>query len=245
MNILFENISVRIFPFMKLIVTILGFSLLLGCSDSRNRQNERVEKVDYDSLSQILWRVYSRDQQDRRELESTKDSFERMKMEGVITRTDATNKLVVVGMLDKYGWLPSSKIGELASQALFLVIQHSDTKTMEKYFPLLKAAAEKNEARKTDAAMMEDRLLMNEGKKQKYGTQGFSKKMENGAYEIFIWPIEQPEKVNELRKSIGFDESISDYAIKLGAEYDPHEKLIPLIIDKFPQNSVKTRALKK
>lgn len=57
--------------------------------------------------------------------------------------------------------------------------------------------------------MMEDRYLMTDGKPQIYGTQGMTFDDARGS---FIWPIENPEKVNERRKEAGFDETIEEYA---------------------------------
>ena len=59
------------------------------------------------------------------------------------------------------------------------------------------------------AAMMEDRYLMNEGKPQIYGTQGMSYDDERGS---LIWPIENPETVNERRLKVGYDQTIEEYA---------------------------------
>ena len=40
-----------------------------------------------------------------------------------------------------------------------------------------------------------------------------------------IWPIENPARVNELRKKIGFTTSVEENAKRLDAEYNPDEKL--------------------
>ncbi len=65
--------------------------------------------------------------------------------------------------------------------------------------------------------MMEDRYLMMEGKPQIYGTQGMSYEDERGS---FIWPIENPETVNQRRKEAGFEETIEDYAkVLFGDDY--------------------------
>ncbi|GAB3816702.1 hypothetical protein GCM10028895_12150 [Pontibacter rugosus] len=47
-------------------------------------------------------------------------------------------------ILDKYGWLGVSQVGEKANGALFLTIQHAqDNKLREQYFPLLEESAKK------------------------------------------------------------------------------------------------------
>jgi hypothetical protein len=58
---------------------------------------------------------------------------------------------------------------------------------------------------------------MMEGKPQIYGTQGMSYEDERGS---FIWPIENPETVNQRRKEAGFEETIEDYAkVLFGDDY--------------------------
>jgi hypothetical protein len=71
--------------------------------------------------------------------------------------------------------------------------------------------------------MMEDRLLMWKGLKQIYGTQATTSLRANK--ELVIWPIEDPDKVDSLRFNVGFEQSVLDNAKRLGAIYDPNEKL--------------------
>ena len=68
------------------------------------------------------------------------------------------------------------------------------------------------------AAMMEDRYLMNEGKPQVYGTQGMYYDDERGS---FIWPIENPETVNERRIKAGYDQTIEAYSkVLFGPDFE-------------------------
>jgi len=66
---------------------------------------------------------------------------------------------------------------------------------------------------------MEDRMLMNAGKPQKYGTQAYSI-VENGKTVIYIWPVENPDKLDALRKSAGLGtiESYLELVKQQGAE---------------------------
>jgi hypothetical protein len=52
-----------------------------------------------------------------------------------------------------------------------------------------------------DLVTMEDRMLMNAGKPQKYGTQAYSL-VEDGKTLTYIWPVEDPGKLDALRKSV-------------------------------------------
>jgi len=68
--------------------------------------------------------------------------------------------------------------------------------------------------------MMEDRLLTYEGKKQIYGTQAGDS---TGA--PYVWPIKDPDRVNELRKAAGFGLTLEENAERLDAIYNPKQEL--------------------
>ena len=114
--------------------------------------------------------------------------------------TDSTNLVVVSHILDCYGWLDG--LSQEANKAIFLVIDHSDLETMNRYQSLFHKAAEKGYISFGDLVTMEDRMLMNDGKPQKYGTQAYALGRE-GESIIYIWPVEEPEKLNERRADVG------------------------------------------
>ena len=119
-----------------------------------------------------------------------------LKMEEI----DSTNLASVSRILDTYGW--PSGLSDAANKAIFLVIDHSDLKTMNKYIGLFRDAVEKGYLSMNDLVTMEDRMLMNASKPQKYGTQAYSL-VEDGKTVIYIWPVEDPDKLDALRKSVG------------------------------------------
>lgn len=72
-------------------------------------------------------------------------------------------------------------------------------------------------------AMMKDRMLMYQGKEQIYGTQGAGRLLTNPEtnkkeWINFIWPIKNWEEVNALRKSVGFEHTIEEYAQSLSLD---------------------------
>lgn len=114
--------------------------------------------------------------------------------------TDCNNLAVVSHILDTYGW--PSGLSDDANKAIFLVIDHSDLETMNKYIGLFRDAVKKGYLSINDLVTMEDRMLMNAGKPQKYGTQAYSV-TEDGRTVIYIWPVEDHNKLDSLRKSVG------------------------------------------
>lgn len=114
---------------------------------------------------------------------------------------DSTNLAVVSQILDTYGWLDG--LSEDANKAIFLVIDHSDLTTMNKYRDLFHEAADKGYLSVKDLVTMEDRMLMNAGKPQIYGTQAYAYAQEGESIMIYIWPVENPDKLNERREQVG------------------------------------------
>jgi hypothetical protein len=102
--------------------------------------------------------------------------------------------------MDAIGWPGRSEVGEEASRAAWMILQHSigNPEVMRRGLALLQAMPA-DEVDPAEVAMLEDRIGVNSGLKQRYGTQ-------------FDWdddgqmsplPIDDPEKVDELRARVG------------------------------------------
>jgi len=130
---------------------------------------------------------------------------------------DSTNMAFVETIFKTKGYPGKSMVGEPTNTAAWYVLQHNPDK-IPTYLAMIKKAGEDGEIPFRLVAMMEDRYLMNEGKPQVYGTQGRSYGDERGS---FIWPIENPETVNERRKEAGYTQTIEEYAKDLfGEEFE-------------------------
>ncbi|QAA80314.1 DoxX family membrane protein [Aequorivita sp. H23M31] len=130
---------------------------------------------------------------------------------------DSANMNYIEKIFNSQGYPGKSMVGEPTNTVAWYVLQHSDK--IDQYLPLIKKAGEAGEIPMNLVAMMEDRQLMHEGKPQVYGTQG---RMDED--KKYIWPIENPESVNERRKKAGFDTTIEEYAKQLFGqdfEYQP------------------------
>lgn len=85
---------------------------------------------------------------------------------------------------------------------------------------MLEKSAENGDLQKTDIAMMKDRILMDDGKPQIYGTQ-ISMNQETGEWELYN--LENPEYVNQRRKEIGFS-PIEEYLTHFKLTFDIPQK---------------------
>lgn len=131
-------------------------------------------------------------------------------------------------IVDEYGWLGADIVGNQANETLFLGIQHvDDLVVQEKYLPLLQQAVNERKAEPWQLAFLTDRMLMNQGKKQRYGTQLILSNKEYGPY---IVPLEDPDQVDELRRKVGL-EPLGEYVQEEGIEWDieAYKKELPMI----------------
>ncbi len=140
-----------------------------------------------------------------------------------INLQDSLNLLEAETILTSYGYPGKSLVGTPANTTIWNVVQHSDK--IETYFPLIEKAGKEGELEMPLVAMMRDRLLMNQGKEQIYGTQvagrqlPVAKENQEAEWFYFVWPSEQPEHVNQLRKQAGFDTTVEESAQSMDVDY--------------------------
>ncbi len=106
-------------------------------------------------------------------------------------------------IINSIGYPTIDKVGEAASAAAWLVIQHaiSQPAFMKKCLRLLAIAHTENKAYAKNLAYLSDRIAVFEGKRQSYGTQ-FDWD-ENGV--LSPQPFDDLDQVNQRRKSIGLN----------------------------------------
>ncbi len=136
---------------------------------------------------------------------------------GVIKHNDSINLKKVTSMIDKYGWLGPVEIGDDGCQTLFIVIQHADLLTQEKYLPVLRAAVNAGKARPSRQAILEDRILIRKGQKQIYGSQVFLNIKTNEAY---VLPLEDPYNLDIRRASMGLEPMANYIENNFNVEWD-------------------------
>ena len=155
-------------------------------------------------------------------LSAEQKSKEQQAIWKIIEQKDATNLIKVKAIIDKYGWLGPDEIGYQGNSTLFLVIQHSNQATQEKYLPLMRDAVKNKKASGADLALLEDRILLGQGKKQIYGSQIT---MDSRTGQYMLSPIEDEINVNKRRAEVGL-EPIEEYVKHWNIKYkmaDPKE----------------------
>jgi hypothetical protein len=119
-------------------------------------------------------------------------------------------------ILETHGWPGRSLVGEDGCRAAGFIVQHAilDPDLQRRGVALLTKAVEEHEAEPFMLAFLTDRVLMQEGKPQLYGTQYIGAK--TGGVEP--WPIANPETVDERRHSVGLP-PLTENTARLNAQH--------------------------
>ncbi|MBX7227499.1 MAG: hypothetical protein K1X55_15800 [Chitinophagales bacterium] len=125
----------------------------------------------------------------------------------VMLFNDSINLIKVMAILDEYGWVGADLVGSQANQTLFLVIQHADLQTQQKYLPMMREAVKSKNANPGSLALLEDRVALREGRRQIYGSQiGTDKETQQN----YVLPLEDPDNVDKRRAEVGLGK-LEDY----------------------------------
>lgn len=190
-------------------------------------------------LVAILDSIYTEDQQYRQQLDDIEtkygvDSKEMKEHWKIISEKDSINLIKVKAILDQYGWVGADVVGSQGNSTLFLVIQHSDQATQEKYLPMMREAVKNGKAQASSLALLEDRVALGQGKRQVYGSQ-IGRDAETKKY--FVLPLEDPENVDKKRAEVGL-EPLADYVGYWEIKWDAaqYKKDLPKLEKKLKKN---------
>lgn len=113
---------------------------------------------------------------------------------------DKENLIKIKKIVKKHGWPIIELVGKKASNNAWLIVQHADADVdfQEYCLQLIKKAIKVNEIAKSNIAYLTDRILVNKGKPQIYGTQ-FRK---NPSGELVPQKIKSEKNLNALRKKM-------------------------------------------
>ncbi len=114
---------------------------------------------------------------------------------------DIRNTQRLKQIIREIGWPSISKVGREAANYAWLLAQHADHDVAFQRDCLHLMQQSMNDVDATTVAYLEDRVRVNEGRPQLYGTQYYED--EQGVFGPK--PIEQPDEVDERRKVVGLE----------------------------------------
>lgn len=168
---------------------------------------QEVEKHFDKKLVKTLDQIYFDDQSTRSQIRTKEEKYGRDSKEmkafwQSILKKDSINLIKVSKILDTQGWPSKQKIGKRGTSTLFLVIQHANLETQQKYLSMITKAMERNDLPKRQYAMFYDRLLLRLGKRQIYGTQLAMSKESKKPY---VLPLDDAKNVDARRAKMGLN----------------------------------------
>lgn len=190
---------------MKNLLSLLLIIAILSCDKFvRIQKVERIE-IECDSIAPILQEVYTADQYVRNNDVPFK----------TLVHTDHDNLEKVVSILEQCGMPSLDEVNKKQLDAIWLVLQHApDEEYIQNYLPDLEAAAKRGDLKWGIIATIKDRILLNQGKQQLYGTQ-----IQEGK----VYNLAEPEYVNQRRKEVGL-EPIQIYLKHFNVKFDVPQK---------------------
>ena len=107
----------------------------------------------------------------------------------------------LAAIVDEFGWPGESLVGNDGAEAAWLILQHAIGRPafLRRCLPFLKNAVKAGDVPAAHVACLEDRIAVFEERPQRYGTQ-FDW---DGSGNLNPHPLEDPEKVDEYRASVG------------------------------------------
>lgn len=115
-----------------------------------------------------------------------------------------THQQILKQIFEQYGFLGFDRVGEKGSMNFWLMVQHSDhdPEFQKEILEKMKIEVDKGNASSSNYGLLVDRVNLNTGKPQVYGTQ-VTYNLETG--QAYPRNLADSASVNERRKSIGLE----------------------------------------
>jgi hypothetical protein len=170
-------------------------------------------KVQDPALRKEILALVDEDQAVRNDLikKGFKDQKALERMRAVDKKSTARMKEIVA----KLGWPGNRLLGEEGAHAAWLLVQHAEPAFQKECLAKMERAVKAGDASAKDWAYLLDRVAVDEGRKQTYGTQ-FDEHMQPA-------PIEDEAHVDERRKSVGLG-TMAEYKKDMEEMYGPPKK---------------------
>jgi len=156
-----------------------------------------ISEIDCDKITPLLEEAFRRDQVIRTESEEYDDMVDH-------------KNLVLVMSIEQQCGLPEGEKYKREVGIIWTIIQHSGAQYRKRYMSYFEKAHEEQTLDAQSIALMKDRMLMDNGKPQIYGSQLYNGQLYN---------LREPETVDKRRASVGL-EPISQYLDRFGLTFD-------------------------
>jgi len=208
---------------MKLLLSICLTLCFVTVCFAQHRS--RGPSVKLPKLRQELLKRVSEDQRIRSELIKKGIDHPDKILLSQMNKIDAVNTARLKVIIKRYGWPGPKLIGPDGTDAFFLLAQHADPAFQKKVLPLVQKAYSRGILTGQNYALFTDRVLVESGKPQIYGTAAKHVDQWNNKVPVFE-PIEDEANVDKRRAAVGLT-PLSEYREFLKHLYFPEEKPKP------------------
>lgn len=192
-------------------ILLIVFGAIVVACESRRRQPNGSAWTP--ALVDTLLQHGHEDQADRESLEGTAIASDTARLFRVM-RADSARSRWLRNAVQERGWPKRSVVGDSAAKAAWLMLQHTEMHDWaDEMLPVLERLADSGEVKRTELALFTDRVLMNRGQPQRYGSQ-FN--FVDG--KMVAHPIEDLAHVDARRAEIGLP-PMAEYARVLSEAY--------------------------
>ena len=178
----------------------------------REKRHKYKKKDPVRSIQQEITRLWQEDQAGRfaflqlRTEDTSSAEFWAQRLSVANSRSnDERSKRYLESILADFDWIDRRRFGRSVSDHAWILVQHADAypefqaEALERMQPYV----ENGGVRPKHFAYLYDRVAVNTGRKQRYGTQPTWECEEDGSMQLK--PLEDPESVNARRKDMGLN----------------------------------------
>lgn len=207
---------------MKNLRRLIAACCLFMLTSGTQAQQSGALTITKPKLRQELLKRVAEDQAIRNELIRKGIDHPDPKLLKRMKKIDAGNTSRVKTLLKQYGWPGPKLVGQDGTDAVFLLVQHADPAFQKEILPLVKDAYRSRLITGQSYALFMDRVLVQDGKPQIYGTAAKRFDQWKGGEPVFE-PIEDEANVNKRRAEVGLM-PLSEYREFLKQLYFPQGK---------------------
>ena len=187
------------------------------------KQADELAKLKYPKIAKLLDSMVVSDQEFRHkstDLQNKGFEWYSLEIQQVMKngqKADSLNMIVLKKLFKEYGFLGIEEVGKQGSSNFWLMMQHcdNDPKFQEEVLSEMKKHIERKNANPSNYAYLIDRVNVNTGKPQVYGTQ-MKLNQEGSSYEPK--PVIEPKNLNKRREEVGLS-TIEEYIGVMNSHY--------------------------
>lgn len=205
-------------------LSLLFILSIIGCRTQSITENEKSQVMnelnEMVKIDQVYAGIPSKEFKEKYGVEKAWEIFEKIRDSVNLVNQDKAKTI-----LKKHGFIGTKNFTPKASSNLWLIVQHADNDIpfQKKYLKQMEKELKKQNANKTNFAYLEDRINVNTGNKQRFGTQvDYNKRGQAIPKNGLVDSI----NIENLRKEYGLDSFKKYYNDMTSFHFDMNKEIL-------------------